>query len=866
MSKPVQTNQHSQPCGPQRADQFLNSSDYRIEDVELITHLETCDQCREYMDRQAATPEMWSNLSTLLKPGEFDEAGTPDFSAATIGHIGQKPVAVQDVLDSLAPTDDPHKLGRLGNYEVTGVIGVGGMGVVLKAVDPSLDRVVAIKVMAPQLANNENARKRFAREAKAAAAVLHPNVIPIHSVASNASLPYLVMSYIRGGSLQKRLDKDGRLPVVEVLRIGSQIAAGLAAAHNQGLVHRDIKPENILLEEGVERVTITDFGLARAVDDNTVTQQGTIAGTPQYMSPEQARGEQVDQQSDLFSLGSVLYALCTGRPPYRSDTSWGVMRKIMDDVPTPVQELNAEVPRWLSAIIEKLMSKDKSDRFASASELHELLEACLSHVQQPDAIPLPVIPGGSRTASTRPFLKTAKGFLMTMTLVPATALAVTVALQLGGFLSPARQAQHETSVAIENSADLPISEINPDIAERLIGRTEHLAFTKLTTLDQRSAAILAKHPANLSFPALQDISPEVVRALAAKETLWLNLSGLTELSLEVAGVLGQAKCALSLDGVTTVSPEAAAALVRGNGTLRLGLISITPQVADSLGNHSGWLTLHNIRTLDRDSAAALAKHKHWLSLNGLDSLTPEIAEALRQFNGLNLDLNSVEALDVDCAEMLSHAVCRGGLYLNGLKTVTPEVINALSHGTYMLSLQGLDKDQLDAETLKTIEVAQQMTLNRLKALWNTEQQKSKPAANVSTVDDHKNIQGPWRLTYAVDNGRVVPKEQISEMAFVFTDKTMNTEIAGRKSEAAFELRSSANPKQIDLTENGVTKPGIYDLQGDTLRLCICQAKNQRPTAFDTQPGSLEIVFILKRFRPSEEKAAIETDISSDAVR
>ena len=869
MSKPVQTNQHPQPCSLQRADQFLNSGDYRIDDIELITHLETCDQCREYMDTQAATPEMWSNLSTLLKPGEFDEAGTPDFSAATIGHIGQKPVAAQDVLDALAPTDDPHKLGRLGNYEVTGVVGVGGMGVVLKAVDPSLDRIVAIKVMAPHLANNESARKRFAREAKAAAAVLHPNVIPIHSVSSSTSLPYLVMSYIRGGSLQKRLEKEGPLPVVEVLRIGSQIAAGLAAAHNQGLVHRDIKPENILLEEGLERVTITDFGLARAVDDNTVTQQGTIAGTPQYMSPEQARGERVDQQSDLFSLGSVLYALCTGCPPYRSDTSWGVMRKIIDGVPTPIQELNAEVPRWLSAIIEKLMSQDKSDRFASASALHELLEACLSHVQQPDAIPLPAIPGNSREVSTRPFLKTAKGFLMIITLVPATALAVIVALQLGGFLKPAPYVEN-TPTEIENSADLPITEINPDIAERLIGRKEHLTFTKLATLDQPSAAMLAKHPANLSFPALQDISPDVAKSLASKEGLWLELGGLTELSLEVASDLGQAKCALSLDGVRTITPEVADALVRGKGTLRLGLTSITPEVADALGKHSGWLTLHNIRALDRESAAALAKHKHWLSLDGLDSLTPEIAEALGQFNGMNLDLKYLKTLDQDCAEKLSSATCRGGLYLNGLETVTPEVVNALSHGTYRLSLQGLDKDRLDAETLKTIAIAQQITLNKLKVLLDSEMQNSKAAgthgAKVSDIDDDKNIQGTWRLTYAEDSGRVVPKEQFSEMAFVFTDKTMNTEIAGRKSEATYELRSSANPKQIELTENGVTKPGIYDLQGDTLRLCICQANNQRPTAFDTQPGSLEIVFILKRFRPGEEKAEIETDISIDAVR
>ena len=201
--------------------------------------------------------------------------------------------------------------------------------------------------MAPHLANNATARKRFSREAKAAAAVLHPNVIPIHCVSSDDAIPYLVMAYIRGGSLQKRLEREGPLPTVEILRIGSQIAAGLAAAHEQGLVHRDIKPENILLEEGVERVTLTDFGLARAVDDASVTREGTIAGTPQYMSPEQARGESVDQKSDLFSLGSVLYALCTGRPPFRADSSYGVMRRISDSAPTPIRELNPDIPDWL---------------------------------------------------------------------------------------------------------------------------------------------------------------------------------------------------------------------------------------------------------------------------------------------------------------------------------------------------------------------------------------------------------------------------------------------------------------------------------------------------------------------------------------
>ncbi len=134
-------------------------------------------------------------------------------------------------------------------------------------------------------------------------------------------------------------------------------------------MHRDIKPANILLEEGVERVTITDFGLARAVDDATITHSGVIAGTPQYMSPEQARGEPVDRRSDLFSLGSVLYAICTGRPPFRAETTHGVMRRITDDEPTPIREINPDIPDWLCSIIGKLMSKQAADRFESAAEV-----------------------------------------------------------------------------------------------------------------------------------------------------------------------------------------------------------------------------------------------------------------------------------------------------------------------------------------------------------------------------------------------------------------------------------------------------------------------------------------------------------------
>ena len=161
--------------------------------------------------------------------------------------------------------------------------------------------------------------------------MVHDNVIAIHGVSEFNSLPYLIMPYVKGQSLQIRIDRHGPLSVAEILRIAVQTARGLSAAHDQGLVHRDIKPANILLPENVERVLITDFGLARAADDASLTRSGVIAGTPQYMSPEQARGEGIDHRSDLFSFGSMMHAMATGHPPFRAETPYGISTVIDAD-------------------------------------------------------------------------------------------------------------------------------------------------------------------------------------------------------------------------------------------------------------------------------------------------------------------------------------------------------------------------------------------------------------------------------------------------------------------------------------------------------------------------------------------------------
>ena len=276
------------------------------------------DQRRVFLDEACPDAEQRRRVEALLHAyhdaGSFLEA--PAAGREGVPHGVDEPLPDEVPLDFLHPSDQPGCLGTLGPYQIIDVIGRGGMGIVLRALDTKLNRIVAVKVLAPDLAANPNARRRFLREAQAAAAVSHPHVVTIHAVDED-KLPYLVMECVVGQSLQEKLDRAGALRLTEILRIGRQVAEGLAAAHEQGLIHRDIKPANILLENGVERVKITDFGLARAADDVAITRTGEVSGTPQYMSPEQARGEHVDQRSDLFSLGCVLYAMCTGRPPFR---------------------------------------------------------------------------------------------------------------------------------------------------------------------------------------------------------------------------------------------------------------------------------------------------------------------------------------------------------------------------------------------------------------------------------------------------------------------------------------------------------------------------------------------------------------------
>ena len=477
----------SQQCDPERITRFLEGELSSDALTKLEHHLDSCVSCQTQLDDSTATVAMWESAADWLQdePIDMDSISTILIRGEAVEITRQvTDDGVRRVVEMLAPTDDPQMLGRIGSYEIAGVIGSGGNGIVLKAHDPALNRYVAIKVLAPHLASSGAARQRFAREAQAAAAVVHENVIAIHGVAESQGMPYLVMPYERGHSLQRRIDDKGPLGVIEILRIGLQMATGLAAAHAQGLVHRDIKPANILLADGVERVTITDFGLARATDDASMTRSGIIAGTPQYMSPEQARGDSIDNRSDLFSFGSVLYAMCTGHPPFRAETSFGTLQRICQTRPRSIRQSNADIPSWLCRLIDKLHAKEPAERISSAGEVAELLGQCLAHVQQPDAQPLPAVLSRKETEGQqfkRSWLIAIGGSLLLITALVAMALQSPNDFEL----SPSGDAEKASAAPQGSERSGPIWDDN--VAESILEVEE-----EMESLERRASSLLGE--------------------------------------------------------------------------------------------------------------------------------------------------------------------------------------------------------------------------------------------------------------------------------------------------------------------------------------------------------------------------------------
>ncbi len=268
---------------------------------------------------------------------------------------------------------------KIGKYKISGILGKGAMGIVYKALDPDIDREVAIKTVRFDLvsddeAENEEIMERFMREAQSAGKLTHPNIITIFDVGREKSLTYIVMQYIQGQSLQRLIASGDKLPTTEVVQLYDQICSALDYAHGFGIVHRDVKPGNILLDKG-GKPFIVDFGVAR-VDTSTLTQSGTAVGTPSYMSPEQVMGKKVDNRSDIFSLGCILFELLTGRRPFEAESITTVIYKIINEEPPHLSEVKKGLPVGFGHIITKALAKDPKNRYQSckelAADLHDL--------------------------------------------------------------------------------------------------------------------------------------------------------------------------------------------------------------------------------------------------------------------------------------------------------------------------------------------------------------------------------------------------------------------------------------------------------------------------------------------------------------
>ena len=365
-----------------------------VEIDRLAGHLETCPRCGETVDGLLSSDPTEAALrgvkiapdepSVQMLRARLANLRIADAShETTAGENTQSAVsapsieATQDKSVSLAPPQQPDEIGRLGGYRILAELGRGGMGVVYKAEDLKLKRLVALKVMAPSLAANAVSRERFLREAVAMAAVHHDNIVVIHTVDEDNGVPFLAMEFLQGMPLDTWLKGGRKATPAQVLKIGREIAEGLAAAHERGLIHRDVKPGNIWLDSAHKgRVKILDFGLARSgTEDVHLTHTGAVVGTPAYMAPEQARAERIDGRSDLFSLGCVLYKLCTGAMPFAGDTTMALLMSLATDHPKSVRELNPDMPAELSDLVKRLLEKEPAKRPQSAREVVQAIQA-----------------------------------------------------------------------------------------------------------------------------------------------------------------------------------------------------------------------------------------------------------------------------------------------------------------------------------------------------------------------------------------------------------------------------------------------------------------------------------------------------------
>ncbi len=416
---------------------------------EIADHLDACESCSAaFASLEERTDDLIGHLRNPLPEEiisddtELDqlidqaaaqyETSADGFMETATALPPLKKRQVDELLpEILTPPEAEDELGRLGGYRVLEVFGIGGMGVVFKAEDPGLNRFVALKAIKVRGASvSDESRERFLREARATAAIRHDNIVTIHQVGEDRGIPFLAMELLEGDSLAQQLRRTGRPTVEEALRIAREIALGLSAAHAKGLTHRDIKPDNIWVEADSGRVKILDFGLARANDDELqLTQSGAIVGTPGYLSPEQACGEGLDERTDLFSLGVVLYEMLTGQKPFERVSLMAVLNAIGNDTPSSPRVLDQKIPEAVSNLVMRLLEKNPDRRFQTAQDVVAAITDCETRGSNLHA----VAEAPSITLDRKPSKETPRRFTSWRTLA-GTGVLIAVALVATAFV------------------------------------------------------------------------------------------------------------------------------------------------------------------------------------------------------------------------------------------------------------------------------------------------------------------------------------------------------------------------------------------------------------------------------------------------
>lgn len=589
----------------------------------VTDHLASCAACLAELENLTATavPESRTSPNDILPQPDAATvaADAKPGSATKAAEEAGRDFSDELDLAFLLPPIKPDSLGRIGGYDVLEPLGRGGMGIVFKAFDDSLHRMVAVKVLTPELASSPKARRRFTREARAAAAINHPNVITIHAVDEQNGMPYLVMEYVSGLSLRERIRMQPPLEPIEIVRIGLQIAQGLAAAHSQGVIHRDIKPSNVMLEDGIERVKIADFGLARAAMDlNDITSLGNAVGTPPYIAPEQISGGAADERSDLFSLGCVLYAMVTGHSPFRGRYPLEVIRKVADHHPPPLDELDPRIPPALSNVVQRLLAKDPGDRYSTAKELAGILTQHLAKMNQMPSDSLPTIAAPAAPRRKWTFRIIAAAALLTLLSAPAWLPRRDQETGRGQRETSSSQEPpqpvdtHVVSVARTGEADCrtiqdALQRAHENSTIRILDDATYLETLMIDDPARwRNITIDAPRHATLATDGATDT------LLTLRDTPGVRLRGLKlKLVHNQHGIFLQGTCpGVSLDGLQLVQPpdSAFACVVLNEG---VSGTEAKPIVLENMELHCGWMGVLIHGTAEKPAAWIVCRNNHF---------------------------------------------------------------------------------------------------------------------------------------------------------------------------------------------------------------------------------------------------------------